>query len=374
MNNFDLVICGAGPAGCTIAERASNQYGLKVLIVDKRNHIGGNCHDYYHPSGVLIHKYGPHYFRTNNKGLFDYLSKFTDWLPGDYVVKSYSRGELFNFPINIRTLEDFFNCQLSVQKAKELIENLREKIVYPQNSEELVLSKVGRELYEAFYLGYTLKQWERHPKDLDTSVCGRIPVRFNKDCRYSDYKYQVTPSQGFTAMFQNMINSPLISVMLQTDYKDIKPFINPLIATVYTGPIDEYFDYKLGKLPWRSLDFELKEFPQEYKQDCVQINYPNDFDYTRTVEIKHVTKQKSWNTVISYEYSKSFGDPYYPIPEAKSTDLYNQYEELASMEEVKNNVFFVGRLAKYRYYNTDQVIEEAIKTFNSIKSLHFTNN
>ncbi|NWF59126.1 MAG: UDP-galactopyranose mutase [Fischerella sp.] len=373
MNHFDLVICGAGPVGCTIAERAANQQGWKVLIIEKRNHIAGNCYDCYHKSGVMIHRYGPHYFRTNNQEIFEYLSKFTDWIPGDYFVKSYSQGELFNFPINIETLENFYNIKLSVKEAKELIENVREKIEFPQNSEEYVLSKVGRELYEAFYLGYTLKQWERHPKDLDTSVCGRIPVRFNKDSRYSDYKYQVTPSQGFTAMFQKMIEHPNISVMLQTDYKQIKPFVTPRIATVYTGPIDEYFDYELGKLPWRSLDFEFKEYYQEYKQPCVQINYPNDFDYTRTVEIKHVTKQKCWNTVISYEYSKSSGDPYYPVPAPENAALYKKYEELAMLEQSINKVFFVGRLAAYRYYNTDQVIEAALKTFNQIQNINSQN-
>jgi UDP-galactopyranose mutase len=365
---WDLLICGAGPVGCTIAERAAEKMKWRVLLIDRRSHIGGNCYDSYHNSGVLIHNYGPHYFRTNSKIIFDYLSKFTEWIPGNYFVKSYTRGELFDFPINIRTLEQFYNCKLTIKEAEHLIEKLRIPINNPANSEEFVINKVGRELYEAFYLGYTLKQWGIHPKDLDASVCGRIPVRFNKDCRYSDYKYQVTPKYGFTKMFQNMISNPLISVMLNTDYREVKQHISPRIATVYTGPVDEYFDYKLGRLPWRSLDFQYEEFHQPYKQPCVQINYPNDFDYTRTVEIKHVTGQRSYNTVVAYEYPKSYGDPYYPVPQQQNLSLYKCYESLMLSEKLEKNVFFVGRLATYRYYNTDQVIEEALKTFDEISS------
>ncbi len=366
--NYSLLIVGAGPVGCVIAERAASVLGWNVLIVDKRNHIAGNCYDMHHESGVLIHRYGPHYFRTNNEELLQYLSEFTDWIPGDYFVKASTRGELFPFPINLLTLRQFFKKpDLTADEAAALLEEKREKIDNPANSEEFVLSRVGRELYEAFYLGYTNKQWAIHPKDLAPSVCGRIPVRLNTNERYVDHKNQVTPAKGFTEMFGKMINHPNIDVMLETDYNEIKDTIKPGCATVYAGPIDEYFGNRYGKLPWRSLEFEFKKVEQEYVQPCVQINYPNEHDYTRTVEIKHVTKQKHPETVISYEYPRAEGDPYYPIPRPVNKELYEKYKALVPEETEKNNVYFCGRLAEYTYYNTDEVIERALATFNLIK-------
>lgn len=366
--NYSLIIAGAGPVGCVIAERAASVLGWNVLIVDKRNHIAGNCYDMYHESGVMIHRYGPHYFRTNNEDLLQYLSQFTEWIPGNYIVKASTRGELFPFPINLLTLRQFFKKpDMTAEEAAELLEEKREKIDNPANSEEFVLSRVGRELYEAFYLGYTKKQWSIHPKDLATSVAGRIPIRLNTDERYVDHKNQVTPAKGFTAMFAKMIDHPNIDVMLETDYMDIKDSIKPSVATVYAGPIDEYFGNRFGKLPWRSLEFEFKKTEQELIQPCVQINYPNEHDYTRTVEIKHVTKQEHPHTVISYEYPQAEGDPYYPIPRAVNKELYEKYKALTAEETEKNNVYFCGRLAEYMYYNTDEVIERALATFNTIK-------
>lgn len=367
LDNIDLLIAGAGPVGCTVANKAAKELGWKVLIVEKRNHIAGNCFDRYHESGVMIHQYGPHYFRTNNKELLSFLSEYTSWIPGNYYVKSYSQDQYFPFPINILTLEQFYNSKLTPQKAKELLDDVCEKIEHPKNSEEFVLSRVGKELYEAFYLGYTLKQWDMHPKDLHKSVCGRIPVRFNKDQRYVDHKYQLTPGHGFTKMFQNMIDHENIHLMLNTDFNSLRNEINPNKATLFTGPVDQYFDYSLGKLPWRSLEFDFKEFQQEYVQPVVQINYPNDFDYTRSVEIKHVTKQKHHHTVVSYEYPKNTGDPYYPIPREQNHALNLKYQELAENESKNNKVFFAGRLAKYTYLNTDQAIESALEVFSRIK-------
>jgi UDP-galactopyranose mutase len=366
MENIDLLICGAGPVGCAIARQAADILNWRVMIVEKRNHVGGNCYDEYHPSGVMIHRYGPHYFRTNNPSLLAFLSRFTEWIPGNYIVKSFTRGEHFPFPINLDTLEQFFKRSFTPETAQNFLESIAEKIAEPQNSEEFVLSRVGREMYEAFYKGYTIKQWDRHPAMLDASVCGRIPVRFNRDNRYVDHEFQVTPKEGFTALFKNMIDHPNISVLLQTDFQWLRTFIKPRFATVYSGPIDEYFGYRFGKLPWRSLEFNFQEFPQEFYQSCVQINYPNDFEYTRTVEIKHVTGQNICKTVVSYEYPRSIGDPYYPVPAKENEILYQKYRELAIKEELNSNVFFVGRLAAYRYYNTDQVLEEALQTFSKI--------
>lgn len=368
---YDALIAGAGPVGCVLAERMANILGWKVLLIDKRNHVAGNCFDTYHPSGIMIHRYGPHYFRTNKKELLDYLSQFTEWIPGNYFVKSSTNGQLFPFPINLNTLGQFFNIDdLDAQKAEALLESKREKIENPANSEEFVLSRVGREMYEAFYLGYTLKQWSIHPKDLAPSVCGRIPVRLNKDERYVDHQYQLTPAQGFTQLFQKMIDHPNIELRLETNFNDIRELIKPTQVTIYTGPIDEYFGYKLGKLPWRSLEFDFVEKPVEFEQPCVQINYPNDHEYTRTVEIKHVTGQQHQHTVISYEYPKAEGDPYYPIPMEQNHQLYHQYKDLAEKETEINNVYFCGRLAEYKYYNTDEVLELALRTFNQIKLKH----
>jgi len=338
------------------------------LIIDKRPHIAGNCFDTYHSSGVLIHRYGPHYFRTNKQDLVKYLSDFTEWIPGNYIVKSAVNGHLYPFPINLFTLRQFFNKpDLTAEEAAELLEQKREKIEQPANSEEFVLSRVGREMYEAFYLGYTLKQWDIHPKDLAPSVCGRIPVRLNTDERYVDHEFQITPAKGFTQMFKNMIAHENIDVMLEADFSEIREQLRPARVLCYTGPIDEYFGFSLGKLPWRSLHFEFKEKDTAFEQPCVQINYPNEHEYTRTVEIKHVTRQEHPHTVISYEYPRAEGDPYYPIPQEGNAELYQRYKALAEKETENKGVYFCGRLAEYKYFNTDEVIERALQTFNMIK-------
>ena len=356
---IDLLIAGAGLTGCVIAERAAAK-GLTSLIVEKRNHIGGNCYDHYHPSGVLVHKYGPHLFRTHKKSIVDYLSKFTDWIEGNYRVESFVNGEYFPIPINLTTLEKWFNRSLSKEEAANLLASLGDKDLIPKNSEDFVISRVGRELYEAFYLGYTLKQWDLHPKNLAPEVCGRIPVRLSRDWRYVNHKYQLMPKDGYTQMIQNMINHPKIHVLLNTDFEKVKHAFHPKRTIVYSGPIDTYYHYSLGKLPWRSLKFEFKEFNQEYKQHCLSINYPNDYDYTRSVEIKHCTKQKHPSTVVSYEYPTSDGDPYYPIPSVQGKEMYAKYLELAQKEK---GVVFAGRLATYSYIDMDVAIERALETF-----------
>jgi UDP-galactopyranose mutase len=366
-DDVDLLIAGAGPVGCVIAAQAARTLGWRVLIVEKRRHIAGNCYDRYHESGVFVHEYGPHYFRTNNKGLIDYLSQYTEWIPGNYIVKSATRGKLFPFPINLDTLSQFYDKELTAEDARALLDSVRSPIDNPSNSEEFVLSRVGRELYEAFYLGYTLKQWDRHPRELDASVCGRIPVRFNHDSRYVDQQYQLMPADGYTTLFTRMIDHPGIHVMLDTDYKDVAGAIAPSRATVYTGPIDHYFDYCFGPLPWRSLTFDWKTYDQEYVQPCVQINYPNDHAYTRSVEIKHVTRQIHPKTVVTYEYPCASGDPYYPVPARENTALYTRYKELADAERRERRVYFLGRLANYVYMNTDEAIERALQTFEVIR-------
>ena len=364
--DFDVLIVGAGPVGCVLAEQLANLSNKKVLIIDKRFHMAGNCYDETHESGVLIHKYGPHYFRTNDKKLVEYLSKFTEWIKGNYYVTSKYINEYYPFPINRLTINKFFEKKFKTEsEVEKFVNEKRIKIENPKNSEEFVLSRVGKELYEAFYLGYTLKQWDLHPSKLGPSVCGRIPIRYNEDCRYVDHKYQLTPKFGFTELFKKMINHKNIDLKLNTDFKDLR---NENFKTIiYTGAIDEYFNFKYGKLKWRSLEFKYKTFNKEYVQPNVQINYSNDFNYTRSVEIKHVTKQKIEKTVISYEYPTDKGDPYYPIPNEINESIYRKYKLLAEIETKEKNVHFCGRLAEYKYYNTDEVILKALELYQKIK-------
>jgi len=363
--NIDLVVVGAGLTGCVIAERAAKLLNWKVLIVERRNHIAGNCYDRYGENGVMVHQYGPHYFRTNNPDLVDYLSQFTSWIDGRYYVKSNYAGELYSFPINLNTLEQFFGVSLNKEKAEKLLANQRVQINNPANSEDFVLSRVGRRLYEAFYLNYTLKQWDKHPKELDASVCGRIPVRFNRDERYVEHQYQIMPKEGYTAMIQKMIDHPNIHLLLNTDYRDLE--ITDCKAIIYTGAIDEYFNHSLGRLPWRSLRFQFEPLVQEFAQPCVQINYPNDHEYTRSVEVKHVTRQQHPQTTVVYEYPTAKGDPCYPIPAPENRALYERYKALADKETREKNVYFVGRLAQYAYLNMDEVIERALGVFEEIR-------
>jgi UDP-galactopyranose mutase len=368
LDDIDLLVCGAGPVGCVLAERAAHVLGWKVLLIDRRAHLAGNCHDSTHASGVLVHRYGPHYFRTNDEALLRYLSRFTDWVPANYEVRSSVGGRLYPFPINLNTLEQVFGRPLDTESAERLLAERRLPIATPRTSEELVLSRVGRELYEMFYLPYTLKQWGIHPRDLDASVCGRIPVRLNRDNRYVDHRFQQMPKRGFTALFARMLRHRKIRVLLDCPFEEVRHLVQPRHATVYTGPIDEYFDCCLGKLPYRSLQFDFVPHATEYVQPCVQINYPSDFSYTRSVEIKHVTGQKHPGTVLSYETPSGQGEPYYPIPQAQNLALYRRYQELARKETAQRRVFFCGRLAQYRYFNTDEVIQEALKCFQEIRT------
>ena len=366
--SHDLLIVGAGPVGCVVAERAA-QRGWRSLVIERQPHAGGHCHDAT-IDGILVHRYGPHYFRTDRSEVIAYLSRFTDWLVARYVVKSYVRGQLVPFPINIRTLEQLFKVSLTEATARELLDGLRDaSIVAPRNSEEVVLSRVGRELYEALYLGYTLKQWERHPRDLDPSVCGRVPVRLSDDDRYSDAAFQALPIDGYTRLFERILDHPLIEVRLGTDYFDVRDAVRPRRATVYTGPVDRYFDDRLGRLPWRSLDFEFTTYPQAWRQPCVQINYPNDRAYTRSVEYKHLMRPAVDHTVVAYEYPRAAGDPYYPVPTAEARALYARYETLAERERHEQRVFFVGRLARYTYINMDEAIAMALATSDELARL-----
>jgi UDP-galactopyranose mutase len=363
---WDLLVIGAGPVGCVLAERAARLMGWRSLVVEKRGHVAGNCYDCYHETGLLIHQYGPHYFRTNDPQLTDYLSGFTEWVPGEYIVKSFTHGQYYPFPINLTTLEMFFKMSLTSESAERLLERQRVALSSPKNSEEFVLSRVGQRLYEAFYKGYTLKQWGMDPSELASTVCGRIPIRLTRDERYVDHAFQLMPKQGYTRMFANMIADPRIAVVLKTDFSSIRNRIRPRIATVYTGPIDEYFAHRYGRLEWRSLSFNFQYYARKFVQPCVQINYPNDFAYTRSIEIKHVTKQVHPHTIVAYERSTDRGVPCYPVPTERNVALYEKYSELARRETDAASVYFAGRLANYKYMDMDEAVATALSVFDTI--------
>ena len=365
--NTEVLIIGAGPVGCVIAERFSNDLKLKCTIIESRDHIAGNCYDEYNKKGVLYHKYGPHYLRFKNKKTLNYLSKFTKWIKGNYIVKSVVNKKLYSFPINLDTLEQFFNVKLKTKQ--QAINFLKKKIVKnkkPKNSEELILSKLGKEIYENFYKNYTTKQWGISPKKLDKSVAGRVPIRFNRNPFYVNEKLKLMPKKGFTNLFKNMINNSKISLILNTDYFKIKNKISVKYFTIYTGTPDKFYDFKYGKLDWRSLKFVFNTYKKNYIQDYVQYNYPNDYKFTRKVEIKHVTKQKSKYTVISKEFPQKVGEPYYPIMDKKNKTIFKKYEKLMNASS-KKNIYFEGRLAKYKYFNTDEVIENALDLYKKLK-------
>lgn len=358
MKKCDVLIVGAGPVG-SVAARLLAEKNFHCVILEKRNHLAGNCYDRTDSHGVLIHQYGPHYFRTNKKTLVTWLSRFTDWVEGTYIVKSQVGDRLYPFPINLETLEMVFGRAFEPRSAEKFIKGLQLKLdAPPKNSKEFVLSRVGTELYEKFYHTYSLKQWELDPEQLGPEVCGRIPVRFDRNDRYVDHKFQVMPRNGFTQMFKNMIGHPKIEVKLDTNFLEDRQIYQPSVATIYTGPIDQYFNNQFGKLPWRSLDFDFRSFDEEFIQPCVQINYPDlAIPFTRSVEIKHATGQKLPTTTVSYEYPKSKGDPFYPVPNDENKKLFLKYKKLAALETENNNIHFAGRLAEYTYINTDEAIE-----------------
>jgi UDP-galactopyranose mutase len=359
---FDYLIVGAGFAGSTLAERLACGMGKRVLLVDKRMHIGGNAYDCYDDAGVLIHKYGPHIFHTNSRQVFDYLSRFTKWRAYQHHVLASVDGMLVPMPINVDTINMLYGLKLSSLEMEGFLESVAEPRETIKTSEDVVVNRVGRELYEKFFKNYTRKQWGLDPSELDASVTARVPTRTNRDTRYFTDQYQAMPLHGFTRMFGNMLSHENITIMLNTDYKEIKDHI-PYKHMIYTGPIDEFFDCRFGKLPYRSLQFQFETHDKETHQPGAVINYPNDYAYTRCTEFKYLTGQVHPKTTVVYEYSTAEGDPYYPVPRAENADLYHQYQALCVETP---NVIFAGRLATYKYYNMDQVVAQALTLYSKI--------
>ena len=359
---FDYLIVGAGYAGSVLAERLARDAGKKVLVCDRRPHIAGNAYDHYNDAGVLVHKYGPHIFHTNSREVFEYLSRFTEWRGYEHRVLASVDGQLLPIPINLDTINRYYGVNLTSFEVEDFLAKMAEPREQIRTSEDVVVSRVGKELYEKFFRNYTRKQWGLDPSELDASVTARVPIRTNRDDRYFTDNYQAMPKHGYTRMFENMLDHPNIHVLLNTDYRDIERVV-PFKEMIYTGPVDEFFDLRFGKLPYRSLEFKHETHDTEVYQSAPVVNYPNDNLYTRITEFKYLTGQEHSKTSIVYEFPRAEGDPYYPVPRPENAELYAKYKALA---DETPNVHFVGRLATYKYYNMDQVVAQALTVYKKI--------
>jgi UDP-galactopyranose mutase len=356
---FDYLIVGAGYAGSVLAERLARGSGKKVLVVDRRPHIGGNAYDCYDDAGILIHKYGPHIFHTNSREVFEYLSTFTEWRPYEHRVRASVDGQLVPIPINLDTINQLYGLSLNSMEVEGFFASMAEARDSIRTSEDVVVARVGRELYEKFFRGYTRKQWGLDPSQLDAMVTSRVPVRTNRDDRYFTDTYQAMPQRGYTRMFERMLDHPNIKILLNCDYREIKNEVE-YDQLIFSGPVDEFFDYRYGKLPYRSLRFDFRTVNEEWAQSAAVVNYPNEHLYTRVTEFKRLTGQEHAKSTLVYEFPQAEGDPYYPVPRPENAELYKKYQALA---EATPDVQFVGRLATYKYYNMDQVVGQALSVY-----------
>lgn len=355
---YDWMVVGAGFAGAVMAERLAAGSGKRVLVVDRRPHVGGNAHDRYDAAGILIHQYGPHIFHTNSTEIVHYLSRFTRWRPYEHRVLASVGDQLLPMPINRTTLNLLYGLDLRTEdEAAAFLAARAEPVDIVRTSADVVISAVGRELYETFFQGYTRKQWGMDPSELDKSVTARVPTRTSTDDRYFTDRFQAMPAEGFTRMFERMLDHPNIDLLLGVDYREAR-HAYPHDQLVFTGPVDEFYDYRYGPLPYRSLEFRHETLDREWLQPVAVVNYPSqEIPWTRITEYKHLTGQTAPVTSITREFPTERGEPYYPIPRAENQALYKRYEALTLAER---NTVFVGRLATYRYYNMDQVVGQAL--------------
>ncbi len=368
MRNPDILIIGAGISGATLAERYA-QAGKKVLVLEKRNHIAGNCYDFYDENGILVSQYGAHLFHTNDKEVWEYVNRFSEWYPWEHKVIARVDDKTVPIPVNITTVNKLFGENIKTEEEmKAWLDNNRVVYEPAKNGEEAVLNRVGEVLYDKMFKHYTKKQWDKYPEELHASVLERIPVRHNYDDRYFSDEFQALPSEGYTKVFERMLDHPNIEVLLDTDYFDIKDEICGYEKLFYTGPIDRFFEFEnklLEKLEYRSINFVTEHLDQEYFQENSVVNYPGkEVDFTRIVEYKHFGNQKAPKTSIVKEYTVDHGEPYYPVPNEKNQKVYEQYKKEADKLE---NVYFVGRLANYKYFNMDQAFKNALDLYNSLE-------
>ena len=359
---FDYLVVGAGFAGATIAERLAADAGKKVLICDRRPHIAGNAYDHYDEAGVLVHKYGPHIFHTNSREVYDYLSRFTEWRPYQHRVVASVDGQLLPVPINLNTVNRMYGTSFTSFQLEEFFKSVAEPCSQIRTSEDVIVSKVGRELYEKFFRNYTRKQWGMDPSELDATVTARVPVRTNADDRYFTDTYQVMPLHGYTRMFERILSHPNIKILLNADYREVREMI-PHGEVIFTGPVDEFFDYRFGRLPYRSLQFKFETHDTPVAQAAPVINYPNENAYTRVTEFKQLTGQEHAKSTVVYEFPQDEGDPYYPVPRPENAQLYRKYEALAAQT---TGVHFLGRLGTYKYYNMDQCVAQALSYYRKV--------
>jgi UDP-galactopyranose mutase len=370
MNNFDIVIVGAGISGCVLAERYANKLNKKVLIIEKRDHIGGNCYDYYDNFDILVPKYGPHFFHTNNKKVFKYVSQFTDWKEYKHKSSSMVDGKLIPMPVNINSVNLLFNLDLRNKEEMILwLEKNRVKLDHPpKNSEELALSRYGKKIYEKLYKYYIKKQWGKWPSELDPLVMNRIPIRTNFEDHYFSDRYQVMPSNGFTRIFQNMLKNKRVEIQLNQDYFKFDKHISKPEKIFFTGRVDDYYrkDTKI-RLQYRSIKFKFRSFKKEFYQSSAQINYPDyKTKFTRITEPKYSTGQKNQYTTIIKEYPQWRGEPLYPIPDKINTTKFLKLKNKVKESE-KKGVYFIGRLAEYKYINMDQAFDNALNLFEKLE-------
>lgn len=359
---FDWLVVGAGFAGSVLAERLASQRNESVLVIDRRPHVAGNAYDHRDAAGVMIHRYGPHIFHTNSDKVVEYLSRFTGWRDYEHRVLALVDGHLLPIPINLDTINRLYGLSLDSAGMAAFLAARAERIDRIETAEDVVVATIGRELYGKFFRGYTRKQWGLDPSQLSKGVTARIPTRTDRDDRYFTDSFQKMPSEGYTRMFQRMLDHPNITLRLGTDWAD-PGREGGFRRMVFTGPVDEFFDFRFGRLPYRSLRFHHVTEDREWAQPVAVINYPQTEEFTRVTEYKHLTGQHHPKTSLTYEYPSDRGDPYYPVPRPENEALYKRYQELA---EATPNVWFCGRLATYRYYNMDQVTAQALTTFEKI--------
>ena len=363
------LIIGAGFSGAVLANLLANKLNEKVLIIDKKDHIAGNCYDYRDKNGIMIHKYGSHIFHTSNEKVWNFIRKFTDFNQYMHKVIAVIDGIETTIPFNFNTLYDVFPQTMAKRLEEKLLNkfefNKKVPILEFQKQDDEDLKYLANYVYEKVFLHYTTKQWGVSPKDVDGAVTARVPVYLSKDNRYFQDKYQGIPLEGYTQVVEKMLSHKNITVKLNTDYKKLDS--NKFKRIFYTGPIDEFFNYELGQLPYRSVNFKLEEYDREFYQSNSVVNYPCNYDFTRIHEYKHYLQDKSNKTVIAKEYSEFFelgkNERYYPIPNDESSALYKKYLEKA---EKLDNVYFLGRLGDYKYYDMDKAILRAIELFEEI--------
>ena len=360
---FDAVVVGAGFAGSVLAERLASQLGQRVLVVDRRSHIGGNAYDHYDDAGLLVHRYGPHIFHTNSADVFAYLSQFTEWRPYEHRVLASVDGLLVPIPINLDTVNTLYGLRLTAPELDDFFASIAEPRARVRTMEDAIVSQVGRDLYLKLFRNYTRKQWDYDPSELDAALAARVPTRKSRDARYFTDSFQAMPKHGYTRLFERMLAHPKINVLLNADWREVESLFDHE-RLVYTGPIDEFFDFRYGSLPYRSLEFRLETHDTERFQPAAVVNYPNEHPYTRVTEFKWLTGQEHRKTTVVYEYPRAEGDPYYPVPRPENEELYKEYKALAA---TRDDVTFVGRLATYRYYNMDQVVAQALAAFKRLR-------